>query len=68
MEIRVKIKMKMKKTYIEPQTQEIRLNISNMICTSGLGIASETTSEANVTDADSRSFQKDFWDDEDEDY
>lgn len=65
MEIRVKIKMKMKKTYIEPQTQEIRLNISNIICTSGLGIDEKTTSKAGITTADSRGFD---WDYDEEDY
>ncbi len=65
MEIRVKIKMKMKKTYIEPQTQEIRLNISNIICTSGLGIAEQTTSEESITEADSRMLYNSVWDEED---
>ena len=55
----------MKKTYIEPQLQEIRLNISNIICTSGLGIAEKTTSEASITTADSRGFD---WDYDEEDY
>lgn len=55
----------MKKTYIEPKMQEIRLNISNIICVSGLGIASEKASEASVTEADSREGR--FFDD-DEDF
>ena len=65
MVIRVKIKMKMKKTYIEPQLQEIRLNISTIVCVSGPGIANETTSDAGITTADSRGFD---WDYDEEDY
>ena len=57
----------MKKTYIEPQMQVIRLNISNVICVSGPGLATETTTEAGITEADSRSGKNNIWDDE-EDY
>ena len=56
----------MKKTYIEPQLQEIRLSISNIICISGPGYADETTTGAGITTADSRGFDFDF--DYDEDY
>ena len=55
----------MKKTYIEPKMQEIRLNIPNIICASNLGIANKTASEASVTEADSR--EGGFFDD-DEDF
>ena len=55
----------MKKTYIEPKMQEIRLNISNIICASNLGIAGEKASEAGITEADSREGR--FFDD-DEDF
>ena len=55
----------MKKTYIEPKMQEIRLNISNIICVSGLGVSNQTTTEAGVTDAESRGGR---WFDDDEDY
>ena len=55
----------MKKTYIEPQLQEIRLNISTIVCVSGPGFANETTTEAKITTADSRGFD---WDYDEEDY
>lgn len=55
----------MKKTYIEPKMQEIRLNISNIICASNLGIDNKTTTGAGITEADSREGR--FFDD-DEDF
>lgn len=55
----------MKKTYIEPKMQEIRLNTSNIICASNLGIAGETTTGADIKEADSREGR--FFDD-DEDF
>ena len=56
----------MKKTYIEPKIQEIRLNISNIICGSNLGIANETTTGAGITEGDSRRYDRhNMWDDED---
>lgn len=60
----------MKKTYNAPQTLEIHLNISSIICTSGLGISDKTTTEESITTADSRSFHSNVWDDEEdeEDY
>ncbi len=53
----------MKKTYIEPQLQEIRMNISGMVCVSGPVIDPQTTTEAGITTADSR--EADFFEDED---
>lgn len=55
----------MKKTYIEPKMQEIRLNISNIICASNLGIDNKTTTDAGIKEADSREGR--FFDD-DEDF
>ena len=53
----------MKKTYIEPKMQEICLNISNIICGSNLGIASESASQAGIKESDSRAGR---WFDDDE--
>lgn len=56
----------MRKTYIEPKMQEIRLNISNIICASNLGIDNDTTTGgAGIKEADSREGR--FFDD-DEDF
>lgn len=46
----------MKKKYFEPQIDVVTIETRGIICTSGLGIADETTTGAGITTADGREF------------
>ena len=50
----------MKKTYIKPQINVVAIQTRSIICTSGPGYASQGTTDAGVTSADSREYE---WDD-----
>lgn len=49
----------MKKKYFEPRIDVVTIETRGIICTSGLGIADETVTEAGITVADSREFDMD---------
>jgi len=50
----------MKKTYIKPQINVVTIETRGIICTSGPGYAPQGTTDAGVSNADSREFE---WDD-----
>ena len=55
----------MKKIYNAPQTEIHLMTLTTMVCTSEvLNKADESASEAGVTEADSRRYRRDVWDDE----
>lgn len=57
----------MKKQYIEPQIEELGVCVCDLICTSEIEKSYSTTSEGEITTADSRRSGFSVWDD-DEDF
>lgn len=56
----------MKKQYIEPQIEELGVCVCDLICTSEIEKSYSTTSEGEITTADSRRSGFSVWDDEED--
>ena len=55
----------MKKQYIKPQIIAMAIGVTGMVCASGLGFSGQTTDDAGISAADSRSSGYSVWDDDD---